>query len=103
MAVIAAGEQWPDGSLRPALEDLLGAGALICDLHAQGAGPMSVEAAAAKAAYEGTADLRRVVAGCASGRELAATGFVEDVAIATEEDVSTVVSVRDGDGAFAPG
>ncbi|WP_328935115.1 MULTISPECIES: 2-phosphosulfolactate phosphatase [unclassified Streptomyces] len=103
VAVIAAGEQWPDGSLRPALEDLLGAGALICDLHAQGAGPMSVEAAAAKAAYEGTADLRRAVAGCASGRELAATGFVEDVAIATEEDVSTVVPVRDGAGAFAPG
>ena len=103
VAVIAAGEQWPDGSLRPALEDLLGAGALLSDLHAQGAGPMSAEAAAAKAVYEGTADLRRAVAGCASGRELTATGFVEDVAIATEEDVSTVVPVRDGDGAFAPG
>ncbi|MET9896062.1 hypothetical protein ABZZ47_38890 [Streptomyces sp. NPDC006465] len=38
-AVIAAGEQRPDGSLRPALGDLLGAGALISDLHAQGAGP----------------------------------------------------------------
>ena len=103
VAVIAAGERWPDGSLRPALEDLLGAGALICDLHAQGAGPLSVEAAAAKAVYEGTADLTRAIAACASGRELAATGFVEDVAIATEEDICTVVPVRGEDGAFAPG
>ncbi|MFJ8105902.1 2-phosphosulfolactate phosphatase [Streptomyces sp. NPDC096132] len=57
VAVIAAGEQWPDGRLRPAVEDLLGAGALISDLHAQGAVPLSVEAAAARAAYDGTADL----------------------------------------------
>lgn len=103
IAVIAAGERWPDGSLRPALEDLLGAGALICDLHAQGAGPLSAEAAAAKAAYESTADLTRAIATCTSGRELAATGFAEDVAIAAEEDTCTVVPVRNGDGAFAPG
>ncbi|MFF4508256.1 2-phosphosulfolactate phosphatase [Streptomyces sp. NPDC001401] len=103
VAVIAAGERWPDGSLRPALEDLLGAGALISDLYAQGAGPMSVEAAAAKAAYDGTADLTRAIAACASGRELAATGFVEDVAIATEEDTCALVPVRDHDGAFTPG
>lgn len=103
VAVIAAGERWPDGSLRPTLEDLLGAGALISDLQAQGAGPPSAEAAAAKAAYEGTADLARAVGACASGRELAAAGYVEDVVIATEEDVCTVVPVRDGDGAFASG
>jgi len=49
VAVIAAGETWLDGSLRPALEDLLGAGRLISDLHAQGAGSLSAEAAAARA------------------------------------------------------
>ncbi|WP_217562087.1 2-phosphosulfolactate phosphatase [Streptomyces sp. GbtcB6] len=103
VAVIAAGERWPDGSLRPALEDLLAAGALICDLHTQGAGPLSAEAAAAKALYEGTADLPHAVATSASGRELAVTGFAEDVAIATEEDACVIVPVRDRDGAFAPG
>jgi 2-phosphosulfolactate phosphatase len=64
---------------------------------------VSAEAAATKAAYEDTADLTRAIASCASGRELAATGFVEDVAIATEEDTCTVVPVRDGNGVFAPG
>lgn len=38
VAVIAAGERWPDGSLRPALEDLLGAGALISGLRPPGPG-----------------------------------------------------------------
>ncbi|MFI1358333.1 2-phosphosulfolactate phosphatase [Streptomyces sp. NPDC020898] len=103
VAVIAAGERRPDGSLRPSLEDLLGAGALISDLYAQGAGSLSAEASAAKAAYEGTADLPHAVAASASGRERAAAGFVEDVAIAVEEDICTVVPVRDSDGAFAPG
>lgn len=103
VAVIAGGERWPDGSLRPALEDLLGAGALISELNSRGAGPVSPEAAASKAAYEGTADVARAVAAGFSGRRLAAMGFIEDVAIAAEEDTCAVVPVRDGDGAFAPG
>jgi 2-phosphosulfolactate phosphatase len=70
VAVIAAGERWPDGTLRPALEDLLGAGALLSDLHAQGAGPLSAEAAAALACGECTADIPHAIATSASGREL---------------------------------
>ncbi|HBF83164.1 MAG TPA: hypothetical protein DD420_25570 [Streptomyces sp.] len=102
VAVIAAGERWPDGTLRPALEDLLGAGAVISDLSSQGAGPLSAEAAAAKACCECTSDVMHTIAASASGRELAAMGFSGDVAIAVEEDACTVVPVLDADGAFAP-
>ncbi|MFJ9752354.1 2-phosphosulfolactate phosphatase [Streptomyces chartreusis] len=103
VAVIAAGEQWPDGSLRPTVEDLLGAGAVISELCAEGAAPLSAEAAAAKAGYEGTADVPHAIATSASGRHPAETGFVEDVVIAAHEDVCPFVPVRDGDSAFIPG
>ncbi|WP_319672168.1 hypothetical protein [Streptomyces sp. ME18-1-4] len=72
-------------------------------MYSQGSGPLSAEAAAAKASYEGTADLAHSVAVGASGRQPAAMGFVEDVAIAAAEHTSTVVPVRDREGAFAVG
>ncbi|MER5638464.1 2-phosphosulfolactate phosphatase [Kitasatospora sp. NPDC002227] len=96
VGVVAAGERWPDGSLRPALEDLLGAGAVIAALDA---GTPSPEAAAARACYEQTADVAGAVAGCASGVELVSGGFAEDVVIATELDTSVVVPRLVG-GAF---
>ncbi|MDH6136153.1 2-phosphosulfolactate phosphatase [Kitasatospora sp. MAA4] len=99
VAVIAAGERWPDGSLRPALEDLLGAGAVLAALRKQGGGSMSAEAAAAVACYEATPDVAAAVADSASGRELAYGGFGEDVGIASELDVCGVVPVL-VDGAF---
>lgn len=88
--VIPAGERWPDGSLRPALEDLLGAGAIIDALGRAGAGPLSVEAAAAQAVFA-AGDAAAAVRACSSGRELTATGFADDVAIAVEIDASSVV------------
>ncbi|MHA6669297.1 2-phosphosulfolactate phosphatase [Homoserinimonas sp. A447] len=51
VAVIAAGEKRSDGSLRFAVEDLLGAGAVIDALAAVGIDYCSPEAAAACAAY----------------------------------------------------
>lgn len=100
VAVVPAGERWPDGSLRPALEDLLGAGAVVAALCARTprATP-SPEAGAAAALWAATPDPAATVAACASGRELAGGGFAEDVAVATEIDASDAVPVL-SDGAF---
>lgn len=102
VAVVAAGERWPDGDgLRPALEDLLGAGAVVAALAAAGGSTLSPEAAAAGAAFTTVADVGVAVTQSASGRELAEYGFPEDVAIAARVDDSGVVPVLD-DAAFAP-
>jgi len=85
VAVVAAGERWPDGSLRPAVEDLWGAGAFIQALVRRGVGDLSVEAGTALAAYRSVADdLGTALRDCASGRELHAHGFPGDVAVATQ-------------------
>ncbi|MEU7962748.1 2-phosphosulfolactate phosphatase [Streptomyces sp. NPDC049097] len=93
LAVIAAGERWPDGGLRPALEDLLGAGAIIAELTSQGVGPLSPEAAAARACFAHTPDVAGAVAASSSGIELAHGGFPDDVVIATELNASAIVPV----------
>ncbi|MFJ2766267.1 2-phosphosulfolactate phosphatase [Streptomyces sp. NPDC087300] len=99
VALIAAGERWPDGSLRPALEDLFGAGAVIDALHRHVGEALSPEAAAAASAYRATPDIEAAVAESASGRELIEGGFPQDVMIATERDTCAVVPVL-VDGAF---
>jgi 2-phosphosulfolactate phosphatase len=93
VTVIAAGERWPDGSLRPALEDLLGAGAVIAALARAGAGPLSPEAAAARSCYETTPAVAAALAGSASGRELSQHGGAADIAIAAEIDSCGVAAV----------
>ena len=105
VTVIAAGERWPDGSLRPALEDLLGAGAILAALRGPGGlDSLSPEAEAARARFEATADVAAAVSGCTSGRELIEGGFGDDVTIAAEIDACLVVPAL-ADGAFtaAPG
>lgn len=99
VAVIAAGERWAsDGSLRPAAEDMWGAGAFIAGLVDEGMLGLSPEAVAAAAAYhQASADLGSALRDCASGRELITGGHPEDVEVATELDTSTVVPVLDGE------
>lgn len=91
ITVIPAGERWPsDGSLRPALEDWLGAGAIINHL----AGTLSPEAQAAAATFRGVqSDLPRLLQSCGSGQELLARGFATDVALASALNVSTCAPV----------
>ncbi|MFH8367022.1 2-phosphosulfolactate phosphatase [Streptomyces sp. NPDC018031] len=100
VGVVAAGERWPDGGLRPALEDLLGAGSVIASLRREGRASLSPEAAAAAAAFGSATDVARDVRESASGRELADGGFAEDVSVATELDACPLVPVLT-DGAFA--
>jgi 2-phosphosulfolactate phosphatase len=85
IVVLAAGEQWPDGSLRVALEDLLGAGAIIAALDAH----KSPEAFAAQAAFFAhRSALHDALKTTASGLELIERGFGDDVAIATDLNAS---------------
>ncbi|MEO6997824.1 MAG: 2-phosphosulfolactate phosphatase [Terracoccus sp.] len=109
--LVPAGERWPDGSLRPAVEDLWGAGgvasALVQQLeggfsgHAE-SGLLSPEAEMARLAFTGIRDrLADELASCASGRELVDEGWPDDVAIAAELDASLSVPVL-VDGGFSP-
>ena len=96
VGVILAGERWPDGSLRPAIEDWLGAGAVIHHL----ALPCSPEAQVARDAFRSAGDdLARLIRASVSGRELTDRGFPGDVDIACEEDVSRHVPLLT-DGAY---
>jgi 2-phosphosulfolactate phosphatase len=95
VSVVAAGERWPDGGLRPAVEDLWGAGAVLSMLGVEGASP---EACAAAAAFDAVRDrLGEELAACASGRELVDGGFAADVDLAAALDASAVVPVLAGD------
>ena len=100
VAVVAAGERWPDDSLRPAVEDLWGAGAVLSALAARGRPGFSPEAHAARATYDAIRpDLPSALHACAGGQELDAIGFGADVDVAAEVGASSVVPVL-RDGAF---
>jgi 2-phosphosulfolactate phosphatase len=89
VAAIAAGERWPTGSLRPAVEDLWGAGAFLAGIAERRDGSLSPEAMAAAAAFRDVHDrLPDALWECASGRELRQYGFPEDVQIAAEVNAS---------------
>ncbi len=88
VGVVPAGEKWPDGSLRPALEDWLGAGAIISQLP----GAWSPEARAAAAAFEAQRDnLLETLLAIPSGEELVDWGYRQDVEIAAQYNASTAV------------
>jgi len=93
VAVVAAGERWEDGTIRFAIEDWLGAGAIISRLP----GNRSPEAEAAAASFE---RLRRSIHGtlanCPSGRELIEGGYPDDIDLASEIDADDVVPLLEG-------
>jgi 2-phosphosulfolactate phosphatase len=98
VSVIAAGERWrgATGPLRPALEDMLGAGAVIAALLTT-LPNASPEARAAAAVFaDARPELRDRVMGCGSGRELIGRNSSADVELAAELDASAVVPTLDG-------
>src|SRR5262249_18559315 len=97
--VIPAGERWADGSLRPSLEDWLGAGAVLSRLP----GSRSPQADAAVRLFERFRDtLPGTPRQCAPGRELEERGQLDDIALAVELDASTCAPRFDG-AAFVAG
>ncbi len=103
LTVVACGELWNESHegenvLRPALEDALGAGAVL----AAAGGARSPEAEACTAQWLACADrVEELVTQCASGRELVERGYADDVAFAWALDVDTGVP-RLSDGAYRP-
>ena len=103
IAVIPAGERWgsSNGAFRVAVEDWLGAGAILEALHRYWpTATVSPEAAAAIAAFNAARwDLPAQIAACASGRELREAGYAEDVSYAAALDVAACAAVLNK-GAF---
>lgn len=94
IALIPAGERWQDASLRPAAEDLIGAGAIIHHLSELPGRSRSPESDIAVAAFLAVRDnLYSTLATCASGRELLRRGYEEDIGIAAEYNCSSTVSL----------
>lgn len=94
IAVIPAGERWPDGSLRPCFEDLVGAGSIIECLR----GRLSPEAEIARAAFaRAQPELLEHLRSCGSGREKISRGEAGDLTLAAALDVSDCVPLlREG-------
>jgi 2-phosphosulfolactate phosphatase len=88
IAVIPAGERWGDRSLRLALEDLMGAGAILSYLE----GSLSPEAQLAVTAYQSLRqNLDVLIKQCGSGQELIEQGFELDVDLVLQLNASTCV------------
>jgi 2-phosphosulfolactate phosphatase len=95
IAVIPAGERWlSDDSLRPALEDWIGAGAIISHLT----GKKSPEAISAEKAFMAVSDnLTKALTECSSGQELVYSGYLDDILSIAALDADHVAPVlKDG-------
>ena len=124
LGVVAAGERWPDGSLRPAVEDAWGAGAVIAALsppteadpalalfalfgepgsapgHPATTPSRTLSPEAAWAATSVPSDVATLLKLTASGRELEEAGWSLDIEVAAAQDVSQTVPRLDATGTF---
>jgi 2-phosphosulfolactate phosphatase len=93
VSIIAAGERWEDGTIRFAIEDWLGAGAIVSRM----VGNRSAEGESAAASFERLRySVHRILAECPSGRELIEAGYPDDIDIASEVDADHVIPLLQG-------
>lgn len=90
--VIPCGERWPDGTLRPAIEDYLAAGGIIAAIGRERCSP---EAQGAVAVWQQMNPLS--LRECSSARELQQRGFGEDVDLCLEVDSGQQACQLQGD------
>lgn len=90
IAIIAAGERWPNNTLRVAYEDLVGAGAIIYEINAT----KSVESNFALLAFKNSLENNfKDLINCATSIELSQYGYAGDVEIALQYNVSNVAPI----------
>ncbi|HTV10563.1 MAG TPA: 2-phosphosulfolactate phosphatase [Acidimicrobiales bacterium] len=92
ISVVAAGERWPDGTLRPAVEDAIGAGSVLDHLARAGC-QLSPEAQAIAGLFRSSGDIVGIVRACGTALELDAMGFPQDVEVALEIEAEEIVPV----------
>lgn len=90
ITIVPAGERWPNGNIRFALEDALGAGAIISQL----AGNLSPEAIAMRDLWQKSKfNLSNILLECTSGNELINRNSHKDIDIAGQIDGSQNVPI----------
>jgi 2-phosphosulfolactate phosphatase len=98
VGIVPAGERWrPEQTLRPSLEDYVGAAAIASAMKRQAP---SAEAQLAIQAYRSVLDVPALLADSVSGRELTVAGVPQDVELAGQVDASAVVPLLSA-GVFA--
>jgi 2-phosphosulfolactate phosphatase len=98
VGIVPAGERWrPEQTLRPSLEDYVGAAAIASAMKRQAP---SAEALLAIQAYRSVRDVPALLADSVSGRELTVAGVPQDVELAGQVDASAVVPLLSA-GVFA--
>lgn len=93
ITIIPAGEKWKDGSIRFAIEDLIGSGAVLSLIN----GEFSPEAELAISAFKASENrLYEILSSSASGIELINMGFPGDVELAADMNISDSVPLLNG-------
>ncbi len=87
---VAAGERYPNKTLRPSIEDYWGVGSILATLL----GEKTIEAEYAIQSFIAASNnIKNNLINCESGRELVLLGFKHDVELAAEHNFSKKVSV----------